>query len=227
MRAAIHQPQYLPWLGYFDKMDQSDIFVLLDDVQYKKNEWQNRNRIRTPDGWQWLTVPVIYKFGQLIKDIKIDKTRKWGEKHLKSISINYSKALYFDRYFPFFEESLGREWTYLMDINNHFIEYFRKELGIKAPVVLSSGMGIKTNKTQRLIDICKSLNADVYLSGGGGADYLEQEKFEENNISLEFQNYIHPAYGQAYGGFCPYLSIADLLFCRGGDSINVIREGRQ
>ena len=92
MKVAIHQPQYLPWLGFFDKMDQADVFVLLDDVQYKKNEWQNRNKIRTSETWQWLTVPIIGKFGQMIKDVKINDLEPWRAKHIKAIEYNYSHA---------------------------------------------------------------------------------------------------------------------------------------
>jgi hypothetical protein len=227
MKVAIHQPQYLPWLGYFDKMDQSDVFVLLDDVQYKKNEWQNRNKIRNSEGWQWITVPVLYDFGQEIREVKIDTGSNWQEKHIKSIELNYSKAPHFDEYFKFFEDSLEKEWLSLSDLNTHFIEFFKKSLGIKAELVRSSDLDIKTSSTERLVDICKLLKAEVYLSGAGGEEYLDVAMFKQGGIGLEFQAYEHPRYEQVYEGFEPYMSVADILFCQGSKSIEIIREGRK
>ena len=227
MKVAIHQPQYLPWLGYFDKMDQSDVFVLLDDVQYKKNEWQNRNKIRNSEGWQWITVPVLYDFGQKIREVKIDTGSNWREKHIKSIELNYSKAPYFDKYFSFFKDSLEKEWLSLSELNTHFIGFFKKTLGIETELVKSSDLDVKTSSTERLVDICKLLKAEVYLSGAGGEEYLDAEMFNKSGIRLEFQAYEHPRYEQAYEGFEPYMSVADLLFCQGDKSIEIIREGRK
>ncbi|MGB2600808.1 MAG: WbqC family protein [Candidatus Omnitrophota bacterium] len=227
MKIAIHQPQYLPWLGYFDKMDQSDVFVLLDDVQYKKNEWQNRNKIRNSEGWQWITVPVLYEFGQEIREVNIDTAGNWREKHIKSIELNYSKAPYFDKYFTFFLDIFEREWQSLSDLNTHFIEYFKETLGIKAKLIRSSNLNVQTSSTERLVDICKLLEADVYLSGAGGEEYLDVELFKQSGIGLEFQAYKHPRYEQVYEGFEPYMAVADLLFCQGDKSIEIIREGRK
>ncbi|MBD3427000.1 MAG: hypothetical protein GF409_07230 [Candidatus Omnitrophica bacterium] len=227
MIVAIHQPQYLPWLGYFDKMDQSDVFVLLDDVQYKKNEWQNRNKIRNADTWQWLTVPVLYQFGQPINQVEIDNTTNWSDKHIKSIEINYSKAPHFEEHAAFFEETFKREWPLLEQINSHFIQYLKRALGIKARIVKSSTMDLETSGTQRLVDICSRLDADVYLSGAGGRDYLEEDLFSGSGIELKFQSYRHPEYEQVYEGFEPYMSVIDLLFTSGSKSIDIIREGRE
>ena len=227
MKVAIHQPQYLPWLGYFDKMDQSDVFVLLDDVQYKKNEWQNRNKIRNSDGWQWITVPVQYEFGQAIKEIRIDNNQNWRDKHLKSLELNYSRAPFFAKYFPFFRESLSVEWEYLDDLNVHFIGHFSDILGIRTKLLKSSDLGIETSGTERLVDICERLEGEVYISGAGGSEYLDEQKFRNKGIVLEFQKYSHPQYWQVFGGFQPYMSVADLLFCHGDKSIEIIREGRK
>ena len=226
MKVAIHQPQYLPWLGYFDKMDQSDVFVLLDDVQYKKNEWQNRNKIRNAEAWQWLTVPVLHEFGQRIYEIKIDNKRDWRDKHLKSIEQNYSQAPHFNKNFSFCKEVLGRKWEYLVELNIDFTQQLKQILGINTDIVRSSTLGIKTDKTERLVDICKHLQADIYLSGPGGKDYLDVEKFKENGIKLEFQDYTHPEYKQAYEGFHSNMSVIDLLFCCGEKSLDIIKEGR-
>ena len=226
MKIAVHQPQYLPWLGYFDKMDQADVFVLLDDVQYKKNEWQNRNKIRNAEGWQWLTVPVMYEFGQLLKDIRIDNRQPWRTKHLKSLVLNYSRAPYFKEYFPFFGDAFNREWEFLVDVNVHFIRYFKKILGINTELLRSSSLKVETNGTERLVDICGKLKADIYVSGAGGGDYLDKEQFRKSGITLEFQGYSHPSYSQIFKGFYPHMSVVDLLFCCGGKSLGIVREGR-
>jgi hypothetical protein len=227
MRVAIHQPQYLPWLGYFDKMDQSDVFVLLDDVQYKKNEWQNRNKIRNAKNWHWLTVPVLFKFKQKINEVRINNRNNWRDKHLKSIEVNYSRATYFEKYISFFRETYLKEWEYLVDLNIHFIRYLKDALGIKAELARSSDLGVKGKRTERLVDICGQLGADTYISGAGAKDYLDEEKFKKSGITLEFQDYRHPEYLQAYDGFEPHMSVIDLLFCHGRDSLNIIKEGRK
>jgi len=122
MIAGIHQPQYLPWLGYFDKIARSDIFILLDDVQFKKNDWQNRNKIHTPQGWQWLTVPVIHNFGQTIVETKIKNVSNWRQAHYKALVLNYSRAPFFNDYKDFFETLYEREWEYLADLNIYILE---------------------------------------------------------------------------------------------------------
>ncbi|MBD3295855.1 MAG: hypothetical protein GF392_00620, partial [Candidatus Omnitrophica bacterium] len=173
MKIAIHQPQYLPWLGYFDKMDRADIFVLLDDVQFKKNEWQNRNRLRNSKGWQWISVPVSYDFGDNINQVRIDNHGRWEKKHLKSMETNYSKAPFFHEYFPFFKETFSRGWLELAELNIHIIEFLRERLGIETELLLSSDMNIASSSTQRLIDICEKLEADAYIAGEGGREYMD------------------------------------------------------
>ncbi len=226
MRIAIHQPQYLPWLGYFDKMDQADVFVLLDDVQYKKNEWQNRNKIRNAESWQWLTVPVVYDFGQLLSEVKIDNKNDWRMKHLKSIELNYSRAPYLKDYFGFFESLYRKEWGLLADINTEIITYLKERLGIKTRLVKSAELGIKSSATNRLVDICRELDADVYLSGAGGAEYLDESLFAASGIKLEYQTYKHPVYKQVFDGFEPNMAVIDLMFMEGARSMEIIREGR-
>ena len=227
MKIAIHQPQYMPWVGYIDKMMQADVFVLLDDVQYKKNEWQNRNKIRTFDSWQWITVPVEYEFGQKIKEVHIDKRSKWNVKHCKSLYLNYAKAPFFKKYFPSIEELLLGDWEKLSDLNIKLILKLREMMGVETKILLSSDMKIESHSTERLIDICKELNADTYLSGEGGKGYLNPVFFKDNDIKLEYQKYEHPVYTQVYEGFSPYMAIVDLLFCKGPETIDKIKEGRR
>ncbi|MBI4721416.1 MAG: WbqC family protein [Candidatus Stahlbacteria bacterium] len=216
MICAIHQPQYLPYLGFFDKIRQADVFVLLDNCQFKKNEWQNRNRIRDKEGWQWLTVPVIQRFGQSINEVKINNTLNWRHKHIQAILLNYPQSPKHRK--EFFRNSLDREWNYLVDINIHFIIYLMDAFEINTKMIRASEevhlMDIHSQATDRLIEICEKMGADTYLSGPGGKEYLEVEKFK--HIKLKFQEFNHPTYTQQFKGFIPFLSSIDYLFNCGG-----------
>jgi hypothetical protein len=214
MILSLHQPQYLPWLGYFDKIAKSDCFVFLDCVQYKKREFQNRNKIRTKDGWIWLTVPVISKSKgfQLINEVLINNSIGWQNKHLKSIICCYKNAKYFNEHIGFFENIYNKKFEKLIDINLAIIYYLLEQFSIKTKIFFESSLSISTKKTQRIIDICKKLNADTYLSGIGGKDYLDEELFEKENIKLIYQDFKHPVYKQCYEPFIPYMSAIDFLF---------------
>ena len=194
MIISVHQPQYMPWLGFFEKIAKSDTFVFLDTVQYKPREFQNRNKIRTQSGWIWLSVPVVSKGKgkQRICDMRIDNQRPWRRQHLKSLEVWYAKAKYFDEFFPFFKETYAREWELLGDLNIHIIKFILTQLSIGTPLLYESALAIKTVKTDRIIEICRKLKADTYLSGSGGRDYLEEEKFVKSGIKLEYQNFLHP-----------------------------------
>jgi hypothetical protein len=227
MIIAIHQPQYLPWLGYFDKMDQADAFCYLDNVQYKKNEWQNRNRLKTAQGWQWLTVPVRYRFPQKITEVTINTNVHWQHKHLQALSTNYHKAKYFNDYFPIFESALRQDFETIADLNIHMITLLREILGINnKPVVRSSELSLSENPTGRLIDICEYFSADTYLSGQDGSKYMEIEQFIEKGIQVVVQEYHHPVYAQCFGEFQSHMSIVDLIFNCGPESLSIIRKGR-
>ena len=184
MIVAIHQPQYLPWLGYFNKIDQADVFCFLDDVQYKKNEWQNRNRIKTPQGWQWLTVPVHYRFPWKIDEVTIKNSVKWGRKHFQAICTNYGKARFFREYAGLFEEMYDRQWTSLADLNIEFVKRLCEALEMEdVRTVRSSEMLLTQEPTQRLIDICRQLGGDTYLAGAGGAGYRRFTNSDRRNVS--------------------------------------------
>ena len=226
MIVSIHQPQYLPWLGYFDKIEQSDVFVFLNDVQFKKNEWQNRNKIKTSDGWQWLSVPVIHRFTQKISEVEINNTVQWGRKHLNALVTHYSKAPFFKDYIDFFVQAYSQEWKYLADINVHVIKYLVEALGLTdKKLVLASELETREGSSERLIDICQKLGGDVYLSGKDGAKYMDVELFKQEGIQVLFQNYEHPRYDQLYGDFEPLLSVIDLLFNCGPDSLSILKKG--
>ncbi|MHB9154214.1 MAG: WbqC family protein [Endomicrobiales bacterium] len=209
----MHQPQYLPWIGYFDKIRKSDAFVFLDNVQYKKREFQNRNRIRIKNGWIWLTVPVITKdrYFQKISEVEINNENDWAQDHWKSIEYNYAKAPFFTRHRDILFESYRKRWDRLSDINICLTKIFLEVLGIDTPVYLESDLAVTTTSTQRIVDICKTLKADAYLSGQGGKDYMDESLFEQNGIRLEYQQFAHPVYQQNFAGFEPHLSIVDYV----------------
>ena len=222
---AIHQPQYMPWLGYFDKIDRSDVFCLLDTVQYKKNEFQNRNRIKTADGWQWLTVPVIYRFPQRIEEVGVNQTVEWQRKHLQALKTNYSKAPFFETYYASFEDFYQKSFEMIVEVNLASIELLMDLLGLEGKLVLASSLPVETeDPTLRLVEICKNFGGDSYLSGKDGAKYMNVDMFESHQIEVLFQDFNHPEYPQCYGPFEPNMSVVDLLFNCGRNSLATIRE---
>ncbi len=226
MRVTIHQPQYLPWLGYLDKIDQADLFVVLDSVQFKKNEWQNRNRIRTAQGWQWLTVPVRHRFGQRIDEVRIDATSDWQTRHLRAIEIHYSQALFRDDYLNSLCEALFRDCDSLSAINLATISWLMDKFGITTPMQLASELELREEPTERLIDICHTVGATHYLAGPGAGAYLNLEAFQSSGVVVEIQGFRHPTYAQCYQPFLPDLSAVDLLMNCGKDGLQRIREQR-
>ena len=222
---AIHQPQFLPWLGYFDKLARSDVFCLLDTVQYKKNEFQNRNRIKTSNGWQWLTVPVTYRFPQRIYEVGINHTVDWQRKHLQALKTHYCKAPFFDSYIGKFEEFYRQPFDLLTEINGTCILLLMELLGLERKLVLSSSLQLEIDDpTLRLVKICQALEGDVYLSGRDGANYMDLDTFHSHRLEIVFQDFNQPEYPQCYGQFEPNLSVVDLLFNCGPDSLSIIRE---
>lgn len=224
MKIAILQPSYLPWIGYFDQMVRVDQFVLFDDVQFTRRDWRNRNKIRTKDGWAWVTVPVQQKdkFGQLLRETRIDNNVNWRRKHLEAIRHNYAQSPYFDLYFPYFESIYNKEWNFLVDLCIETILHFKDVLNIPTPVIKSSEMNISEKKWEKILAICKQLNATRYLTGDLAKNYLSAQEFLKNDIALEYHEYEHPEYTQRYPEFVPYLSIVDLLFNHGDKSLQII-----
>lgn len=224
MIVAIHQPQYLPWLGYFDKIIKADAFCFLDNVQYKKNEWQNRNRIKTAQQQQWLTVPVRYSFGQKISEIKINNAVNWQRKHLQALITNYKKAPYFDKYVNIFETVYSKHWELLPELNIYLINQICRLLNLEdKQTVLASNLNLSDDPTGRLIDICKAVGADTYLAGQDGANYMDLEQFDQHGIKIIVQKFKHPLYPQLFGEFVSHLSIVDLLFNCGPESMQRIK----
>lgn len=227
MILTAHQTVYLPWLGLFHKIALADSYVYIDSVQYLKKDWNNRNKIKMSQGWNFLTVPILSKgkFSQLLRDVKINNNFNWRKKHWKSIQLNYKKTPYFDEYSPFFEELFEKEWVFLSDLNREIMKFILKELGIKTRWIEGSTLDPKGTKTDLVIDICKKVNANIYIFGTLGRDYAEIEKFDKEGIKIIFQDYNHPTYQQQFNKFEPYLSVIDLMFNHGKDSYKIIMEG--
>ncbi len=224
MIVAVHQPQYLPWLGYFDKIDRADVFVLLDTVQYKKNEWQNRNRIKAADGWQWLTVPVTYKFPQRINEVRINNRERWQHQQRQTILSNYRKAPYWEGLASFLEEILTPTWECLAPLNIFVVKRLAEILGIATPLYVASELpAFPEDPDERLIAITKHFGAETYLAGSGGQDYMDLDRYAQNGIEVRFQEYHHPVYEQRFGAFEPFVSVLDLLFNHGRESLRILR----
>lgn len=219
------QPTYIPWMGYFGMVDATDIFVFYDDVQFVSRSWQRRNKIKVPQNWIWLTVPVIENFGQNINEVKINNALNWRDKHWKSIQHSYSKAPFFKDYMPVFKEIYDREWEYLVDLNVALIRKITEILGLEPKFLLASELNATGNKTDRLISLLKELGANEYISSPGSKSYIENEKFSKEGITLYWYEFNHPIYPQLFGDFIPYLSVIDLLFNVGSKSLDVIRKG--
>ena len=224
MIVSVHQPQYLPWLGYFDKIDRADVFVLLDNVQFKKNEWQNRNKIKTANDWQWLTVPVMYKYPQLINEVEINNRDKWRHRQRQAILSNYKKAPFWIFLEEFFEEIFSFEWQYISQLNIHVVRKLAELLGITTPIHVASELDeFPEDPDDRLIALTKHFNADIYLAGSGGKEYMNMEKYTRSGVKVIFQEYSHPVYDQLFGAFEPFMSVVDLIYNHGEKSLEILR----
>lgn len=230
MIAAIHQPNYIPWLGFFHKIYHCDVFILLDNVKYSKNTVINRNKIKTPNGWMYLTVPVLTKnrSEELISETFIDNHQKWKEKHLKTILLNYGKSEYFSLYNELFSDIYKTKWIKLVELNQYIICEVIKELGINTKIINATDLHVEGRGNELLINICKAVGADTYLSGKGAAGFIDKKKYDgyikadeftKEGIQLTFQEFEHPTYNQLYGDFIPNMSVIDLLFNCGPRSL--------
>ncbi len=216
MLVTIHQPEHLPWLGFFHKMKSADLFVYLDDVQFRKNYFQNRNRILGTNGPQWVTVPVQLQghTEKTLREMRIDNRNDWKRKYWGSISLSYKKHPYYQDYGQEMEASINESWDELVPLNLRIIELFRRTLDIQTPCVTASSLqlGKVSSSTEHLVRICQAVGASAYLSGPFGREYLDQELFQQAGIDLVFHEFVHPVYPQRQGGdFVANLSTFDLL----------------
>ena len=225
--AAI-QSNYIPWKGYFDAISMVDEFVFYDDVQYTKNDWRNRNKIKTPQGIQWLTIPVIHEsLSQRVRDAKIAKDN-WSRKHWNAITINYSKAKYFDEYQEIFSKLYGNlAAEYLCEVNYLFVETICKILGIKTKLTRINQFTLSGDKTEKLVDLSKQLKATHYLTGPSAKGYIEEDLFTKKDIVVEYMNYAnYPEYSQLYGPFIHEVSVLDLIFNEGPNAIKFMQSSK-
>lgn len=211
MILSAHQPAYLPWLGYFDKLARSDTFVFLDTVQYEKNSFINRNRIKTAQGPIWLTIPVKTKghTSSTLRETEIDYSRDWKSKHLKSIRLNYCRAPYYAERYPKLEALYDVIDIHLSDLCFRHLQFWMVELGIKSRLVKASSLSVESVKSDLILDLCKALGATYYISGIFGRQYLDSHKFEAAGVELDYQQFQHPIYPQLHGEFLSGMGIVD------------------
>ena len=223
MNVVLLQPSYIPWRGYFDQIRRADLFIFYDDVQYDKHGWRNRNQIKTAQGKHWLTIPVHSKGvtgGISIKDVRIDWSKPWAKTHLKSLLTGYNKAPFFRQHLPLLESMYeARHDEFLADFTIETTITLARTLGITSTQFMRSSelRDITGQKTHRIINILKQVNATHYISGPSARDYIEPEKFGQAGITLEYMEYHYPEYPQLYPPYDPYVSILDLLFMVGKD----------
>jgi hypothetical protein len=224
LKVAIHQPNYLPWAGYFKKMAMADIFVILDTVQFSKDSYTQRTKIRTKDGWLWLTIPIEKEFNfKPIHEVRLPGDGKWLKKHWTSIMANYSKSEFYDG--GFIEGLYGGAYHTLQELNEAGIFYLKEKLGIKTGVIRASSLGLDTSlhSTDLVVDIVKKAGGDIYISGTGGDNYQDVSKFEKAHIAIEYARFQPVEYSQRWNGFEPYMSAIDLLFNTGKEGLNMIK----
>jgi hypothetical protein len=230
MKSAIIQSNYLPWKGYFDIIHDVDIFVFLEDVQYTKNDWRNRNIVKTSQGTAWITVPVLGGTHQMIYEAKIDNSRNWAEKHMKTIQRNYAAAPYYHSYCDEINSIYAVEALTISELNIVGIKTICKLLDLNTEFVNSIDLDVSGHKDDKLIEICQQIGAEEYLSGPAAKDYIDDSKFESADISLQYKDYSgYPEYPQLWGDFIHTISIIDLIFNCGekaGDYIWGWRDGR-
>ena len=224
MIVAIHQPNYIPWLGFFHKMANSDIFVLLDDVKHSKSSITHRNKIKAFDKELLLSVPLKNK-ESLINELLIHDPLLSLKKHWQAIDTNYRRAKYWEYVSDELKKIYNSEWKYLVDLNISIIKLIKNKLNIDCKILIASEIGnIEGEGSTRNLNICKILNADTYLSGTGASAYNDESSFKENNIQLAYDKFKHPVYPQIGAFFIQNLSILDLLFNCGKDSIDYVKK---
>jgi len=226
MKVTVHQPNFLPYMGFFDKCDYADILVIYDSTQFKKKDFQNRNKIKGKESWFWLNVPIKFNSTSKINEVKIDNSHDWKRIHLRALKTCYSNTPYFDKYFSSIKEIYRKEWEYLSSFNIELIKFLLTELGIKCKIILSSDLSLETKATEGLVEICQKVGSNHYISGKDGKGYMNLDYFKSKINFIEFQDYKHPIYSQKFGKFEPYMCILDVLFNEGPESLKIIKSGR-
>ena len=231
MIVAAHQPHYLPWLGYLDKLARADVFVVMDDLQYEAQNFQNRQRLKLASGPHWMTVPLErHPQTARICDLRIDNSGRgsrhhWQRRTWRTLEVHYGRAPHFARYAAELEDVFVRRWTHLLELDLHMLELARNWLGIKVPIIRASSLALRGAKTARIIDFCTKLGAHVYVTGrGGSTGYLDEAALRGAGITPVWQRFHHPTYPQRYPqlGFVSHLGFLDLLLNCGPDAIAIL-----
>ena len=227
MILTAHQPVYLPWLGLFHKIALSDMFVSFNQVQYQPKDWNNRNKLKTAQGPVWISVPVLRKGFLECKytDIKINNTVNWGRKHFNTLRGSYGKTTHFKLYADFFEDTYKRNWETLVELNEYMLQWFLDTLNIDVPIRRADDWTFRGLKSDHVLDMSRQTGADTYIFGSQGRGYADVPAFSKAGIEVVFQDYRHPQYPQFHGAFEPYMSVVDLLFNCGPDSLDILMSG--
>lgn len=228
MIVSIHQPQYMPWLPYLKKIEDSDMFIFLDTVDFQKNGLQNRNQVKTSEGAHWLTVPVRQRLGQKIIDVNIDSSTDWRRKHLQTLKQCYKKSSAFKMYEEDLERLLGVDWQSLCDLNIEATTTMLRWMGIHTPVRRSSQMAACGTASSLVLNLCVEAGATTYLSGVGGKSYLNEDEFREAGVDIFYQPAVLPnAYPQLFpkAGFFNNLSALDLMLNCGDSWRGFVSDG--
>lgn len=226
---SIHQPGYLPWHGFFHRLALSQLHIFFDTTQFEKHGFNNRVKIRTAQGEQWLTVPVLVKgrFGNNpIRDAELNPSIHWEKNHWKTLTMAYGRAPHFQDYAPFFSRLYETRWTHLAPLNIHALEHLASVLEIGCRFIRASELSVSGQKSELVMNLCRAVGATTYLSGINGREYLDKETFRRAGITLRFQAYREPQYRQLQGGFSSYMSVVDLLFNHGPASREILTAGQ-
>ena len=231
MKISIIQPLYLPWLGFFEMIAASDAYVAFDHVKFVPSSWQQRNRIKGPNGPFFITVPVrkTRKGLDRICDKEIEYGEPWVKKHMKSLELCYRKTPYFDRYFPGIRSLMENRFKNIAELNVELIRLLLGFIGIEKKVIRSSALALGDDKdlgkNERLIHLMKTVGATSFYEGASGAEFIDRSRFVSEGMEVYFQAYDHPTYPQAHGEFVPYMSVVDLLFNCGEGTLSIIKGG--
>ncbi|MBU1248402.1 MAG: WbqC family protein [Proteobacteria bacterium] len=213
MMVTIHQPDFLPWLGFFHRWQNCEKFIVLDDVQFIRRGWHHRDKVKFSTGVKWLTVPVMKKgkFEQLIRDVRLEEGMQWRKTHLNTIRAYYGKAPGFDQHFSALEDIYQQKDKFLVDMNVKMLRYIATTLGLDAPMLFASELGCDQTATRRLVELTARVGGTQYLTGTGSREYLEETLFREREIEVVWQQFTHPVYPQLHGAFVPGLSVLDYV----------------
>jgi len=226
---SIQQPEYFPWIGFIDKILSVDYTVFLDNVQFKKQYFENRNKIRSSQGWQWIRTPVLTKgkFTQRIMDVEIDNTQKWQSKLSRQIQQAYSKTPYWNAGKDIIDLICAKQYHSLVEFNMVIILFFLRKLEIEHKYCMASSLHTTTHGSSLVLEICQKMNSDSYLSGRDGRNYLDADRFMAEGIHVHYQDFHHPTYQQAHGEFIPEMSALDMYFNCGPNAVSIIKENQQ